>query len=85
MLAEESVGEAELSLVVIVSAAVPGEELVPAGGLRPRSATVAPAEHVTDVSKESAKHLSVIHFINQVSMTQLLLLLQSITYIQCYS
>ena len=58
MLAEESVGEAELSLVVIIPAAVAREELVPAGGLRPPGAPVAAPEHVADVSEEPAKHLS---------------------------
>ena len=60
MLAEETVGEAELSLVIVVPAAVPGVELVSAGGLRSPGAPVAATEHVADVAKETAKHISVI-------------------------
>ena len=60
MLAEETVGEAELSLVIVVPAAVPRVELVSAGGLRSPGAPVAATEHVADVAKETAKHISVI-------------------------
>ena len=60
MLAEETVGEAEFSLIVVVPAAVPGVELVSAGGLGTPGAPVASTEHVADVAKETAKHISVI-------------------------
>ena len=57
LLAKEAVGEAELALVVIVPAAVPGEELVPAGGLGTPGAPVAATEHVADVAEEPAEHV----------------------------
>ena len=57
MLAEETVGEAELSLVIVVPAAVPRVELVSAGGLRSPGAPVAATEHVADVAEEPAEHV----------------------------
>ena len=61
LLAKEAVGEAELALVVIVPAAVPGVQLVPSGGLWPSGAPVAP-KHVADVTEEPAEHLPAIYF-----------------------